>query len=88
MNHIIHDPSINDDWHSKWLPALDCLDTGILVDHPGLCVAHRALWEASFPLAEKCAVSFITKAHPTRWCADLTEDHTCPCASLEFCIWP
>ena len=32
-------------------------------------VAHRALWEASLPLAEKCAVDFITKAHPTRWCA-------------------
>ena len=108
VNHIIHDPTIHDDWHHKWLQALDSLDAGIFVDHPELChqlvkkcimcrswprdlnshmeVAHRALWEASLPLAEKCAVDFITKAHPTRWCAcqpffgtDLTEDHPCPC---------
>ena len=104
---IIHDPTINDDWHHKWLQALGSLDAGILVDHPELChrlvkkcimcrswprdlnshmeVAHRALSEASLPLAEKCAIDCITKAHPTRWCArqpfygtDLTEDPPCP----------
>ena len=37
LNDIIHDPSINEDWHNKWLQAIDCLDAGILVD-PGLCL--------------------------------------------------
>lgn len=35
MHTIIHDPSIKDNWHSQWLPALDCLDTSISVDQPG-----------------------------------------------------
>ena len=39
LTNIIHDPSINDDWHHKWLQAIGGLDAGILVDHPGLC--HR-----------------------------------------------
>ena len=51
-----------------------------------LQVAHRARWNDAGPLAEKCAVSFISRAHPTRWCAcqpfygtGLNEDHSCPC---------
>ena len=108
LAHIIHDPSINDDWHHKWLQAIDRLDADILVAHPGLChrlvkkciicqswprdmnahleVAHRALWEASLPMADKCGAAFNAKAHPTRWCAwqpyhttELSEDHPCPC---------
>ena len=35
----VHVPSIHDGWRAKWLPAIDCLDPGILVDYPGLC--HR-----------------------------------------------
>ena len=43
-------------------------------------------WNRSGQLAEKCAVSFIPKAHPTRWCAcqpfqaiGMNEGHSCPC---------
>ena len=108
VQHIIHDPAINDDWNNKWLLGLDLMDTDLLVDHPRLChrlvkkcimcgswprdlisrmqVAHRSMWEAAGSLAEQCAVSFLSKAHPTRWCAcqpfhsiGLNEDHCCPC---------
>ena len=60
-----------------------------------LQVAHRSWWEEAGPLAEQCAVSFISRAHPTRWCAcqlfhsiGLNEDHCCPCLrQFSICIW-
>lgn len=84
-----------------WLPAIDLLHTSILVNHPSLChglvkkcinlnshmeVAHRSWWDASSQVADKCAVSLLSKAHPTLWCArqpfngiGVNEDHCCPC---------
>ena len=119
MHNIIHDPTINDNWHGAWLRSLDLLDTKILVDNPSLChrlvkcitcgswprdmnghlqVAHRTWWNEAAPLAEKSAVSFISHAHPTRWCVcqpffgtGLEEDHVCPClrqfAILHLQLW-